>query len=83
MATSVRITETELLEALAEATKGGPDDARTTMELVEQTGQTRTTVTEALRALHRQGRLVVHQVKRQGFDGKYRPVSAYTILPAK
>lgn len=83
MAAGVRITEAELFAAIAEASSGkDPADAKTTTEIAEETGQCRTYVVEALRALHKQGRLVAHHVKRAGYDGKMRPVSAFTILPA-
>lgn len=82
MATSVRVSEQDLLDALAASIQGhAPADAKTTSELVDETGIARTTLVEALRALHKQGRLVPHQVKRMGFDGKLKPVPAYTILP--
>lgn len=84
MATELRITQDEILATLAEATSGkGPGNAKTTTELQEEMGICRTYVVAALRELHKQGRLVPHQVRRAGYDGKLRPVTAFTILPAK
>lgn len=80
----MRITQSEILETLAAALKSdAPEDARTIRELMRETGEDRSKITEALRALHEEGRLRSYQVKREGFDGKMRPVPAYTILPAK
>lgn len=84
MASSLSITEAELLDALASAARGdAPEEARTTQELADEAGVPARKVNAALRALHRQGRLVSHRVIRVGVDGRLAPVPAYTILPVK
>ncbi len=81
---SQKITEAELLEALAEATTGdGPEDARTLLELVGDTGFSPNRVRAALRACHTAGRLVVHYVCRRNIIGQRARVPAYTINAAK
>lgn len=80
---TIQVTETELLEAIAEATKGGPAEAQTATEIAERTGVHRKQVMKALRELDRQGRLEPHTVFRRSIDGKTKPVVGYTISPAK
>ncbi len=81
---SERITESELLDALAEATAGtGPEDARTLNDLIADTGFARERLLAALRACHTAGRLVVHQVYRESILGRRSRVPAYTIAPAR
>lgn len=82
MASHLSVTTEELLAALVDESSA-PENARTTVEIMEETGLCRKTVTQALRRIHREGRLVAHQVKRTSFDGKTRPVSAYTVLPKR
>lgn len=78
------ISVNEILEALAAASEcNAPEGAKTIVELTEESKLCRRTVTSALRALHREGRLAAHQVMRVAMDGKNRPVPAYTILPKK
>lgn len=78
----MRITESEILDALQSAQRGtGPEDARTVVELAAETKLTRKAVNVAMRRLDAEDRLTVHQVLRRGFDGRMRPVPAYTILP--
>jgi hypothetical protein len=80
----VRITEAELLDALAEANVGdGPEDARTLNELIAEHGIARDRMLAALHVCRSQGRLVVHQVSRETLLGRRTRVPAYTILPAK
>ena len=84
MATTVRITETELLETLASTIRGSaPKDARTVAELADELKCQRSKVTRALGVLQRQNRLVVHRTNVVGIDGRNVSVPAYTILPAK
>lgn len=80
----MKITESELLDALAEATHGdGPDDARTLNELIAEHRIPRDRMLAALHVCRQQGRLVVHQVYRDTLLGRRARVPAYTILPAK
>ncbi len=81
---SERITEAELLDALAEATAGnGPDDARTLHELMGETGIPRDRMLSALRLCRAKGRLVVHSVWRESILGRRVRVPAYTITATK
>lgn len=78
---SLRITETEMIDALARAVRtGGPEEARTTTELQMSTGLALGRLKKALRVLYAEGRLVTHEVLRISYDGRPRPVPAYTIL---
>lgn len=78
------ITEAEILDALAAAAKGtGPKSAKTIAEMADDTRRSLPKVRTALARLKRDGRLVVHQVIREGLDGRQCRVSAYTILPKK
>jgi hypothetical protein len=84
MASDLRITQTEILDALALAAPGNASkDARTVKELSEETGMRRQQVCEALARLKLDGRLKLHRVQRERIDGFSRHVPAYTILPAK
>lgn len=84
MAPVVTITESELLDALAQAARGaGPEEARTCPELAAATGLSDKRIRAALKALQVQGRLVVHRVLRENLAGASQPVPAYTILPVK
>jgi hypothetical protein len=77
------ITETELLDALAQAVVGnGPADARTSAEIRQATGLSEKRVVGALHVLANQGRLQVHRVARRALDGRTIVVPAYTITPA-
>lgn len=79
-----RVTESELLDALAKAAGGSaPEDARTMQELADAAGCSRRKVQDTLRMFQTQGRLRVHRVRRTRLDGVVQPVPAYTILPAK
>lgn len=83
MANSIAITEAELLDALAAAVHdNAPAEARTARELADELGVALHRVNEALRALHRQGRVVPHRVYRIGVDGRNTPVPAYTVRAA-
>jgi hypothetical protein len=81
--TAIRITEAEIIDALASAAAGAmPDDAQTVQDLIATTGYSGERVRMALHAMRAQGRLVVHRVARAGIDGRAAKVPAYTILPA-
>lgn len=78
----IRITEAELLDALAQANVGdGPEDARTLNELIAEHKISRERMLAALHVCRAQGRLVVHQVYRESLLGRRAPVPAYTVLP--
>lgn len=82
MASAVSITESELMEALAAATRGSqPDDARTMLELRAISGVSEKRVRATLVELNAAGRLRVHRVRRTALDGRSAIVPAYTILP--
>ena len=84
MATIVRITEAEILNALAAAASGNaPSEAKTMTELQDETGVSPLKVQRALKEYQKQGRLAAHRVQRAAIDGTLRWVPAYTILPAK
>ncbi len=77
---SIKITQADLLDALAEATAGnGPDDARTLNELVREHTIPRDRMLGALRAANEQGRLLVHYVYRTTILGNRARVPAYTF----
>lgn len=79
---SMRITESDLLDALSLATNGdGPEDARTLNELITEKKIPRDRMLDALKALRSAGRLTVHRVMRETIDGRRTPVPAYTIAP--
>lgn len=81
---ATQVTEADLLDALAEATRGeGPDDARTVAELSDEAGISVKRVRAALVTLKKAGRLHAHVVVREALDGRAAKVPAYTILPAK
>lgn len=76
----MRITEQELLDALAAASPGaGPEDARTQEEIAIASCLSIKRVRVAMRALQQQGRLIPHRVMRTRMDGVQTPVTAYTI----
>jgi hypothetical protein len=77
----MRITEAELLEALATASTA-PEDARTAQEMAEAAGIDVRRVWKALKALQAQGRLVTHRVARPALGGRTMLVPGYTIAPA-
>jgi predicted ATP-grasp superfamily ATP-dependent carboligase len=81
---AVRITQQELLEAIADASRGtAPKDARTVAELVEDTGCSVRAVRVALQKIAAARRLVAHRVQRQDISGRSVQVPAYTVTPAK
>jgi DNA-binding IclR family transcriptional regulator len=78
----MRITTADLLDALAEASKGSaPEDARTVQQMADEHGIPNSTVARALRTLAAQGRVMSHRVPHVGIDGRHTTVPAYTILP--
>jgi hypothetical protein len=84
MATLVSISEAELLDALAAATKGSaPEHARTATELAAEHGIALKRMRTALSALKAQGRLQIHTVSREALDGRLSRIAGYTITPAK
>lgn len=79
----MRITTSEILDALAAAVGGtAPDEAMTVEDMVRATGVSVKRVRESLKVLAAQDRLGVHRVTRQGIDGRQAVVPAYTIKPA-
>lgn len=81
---TLRITEAEIMDALAAAAQGSaPEDARTIAELADAAGLSIVSTRQALRSLQRAGRLQVHRVRRPAIDGRMANVGAFTILPAK
>lgn len=81
---TLSITQAEILEALAAAAYSAgdaPEEAKTAKELSAEAGVPHHRVMESLRALHNQGRLVPHRVRRAGIDGRNALVTAYTIRP--
>jgi hypothetical protein len=80
----MRITESELLDALAAATKSeAPEDAMTVKQLAVAGKVPTSRIVKTLHALHAEGRLIPHRVPYVGIDGRNTTVPAYTILPAK
>ena len=80
----VTITESELVAALAAATKSeAPQDARTPAQFAASAKVPLSRVMKTLRALHAEGRVVSHRIPHIGIDGRSMMVPAYTILPAK
>lgn len=82
----MKITETELLEALATAlqpTSKAAANAWTMNELVAATGCSSKTIARALNRLKVDGRLVMERVTRQDLMGRSSPVPAYRILSTK
>lgn len=78
---SIRISEAELLDAIAASVNGGPSDAKTIQELMAEYGMPREKVRAALVQHNRDGRLRVHSVARRAIDGHLRKVPGYTIAP--
>jgi predicted transcriptional regulator len=84
MAPVIDITESEVFDAIAEASRGSaPKDARTADELSQAIGCSSSAIHKALKALHRAGRLQVHHVARTRIDGRRCSSPAYTVTPAK
>lgn len=79
---AVVITESEILDALAAATAGGPAEARTGPELQREFGIGEKRLRNALRLFNEAGRLEVHRVARMSLAGAQVLVPAYTIKPA-
>lgn len=80
---SVRVTESDLLDALASAfTSTAPEDARTVQQMATETGWAVWQVQKALRALHAAGRLACYRVPYVGIDGRRGKIPAYTIRAA-
>ena len=78
------ITESELIDALASATKSeAPEDARTAHQLARAAGVPESRIMKTLRVLNEEGRVVPHRVPHIALDGRRTTVPAYTILPAK
>lgn len=81
---AIRVTEADLLDALAAASKGtAPSDARTAQEMADAAGITAPRVRKALRQLQAQGRLATHHVRRLDLSGRPQTLPGYTILPVK
>lgn len=79
----MRITESELLDALAAAMPESEPDAMTVPELAVAHGVAEKRLRAALKVLATAGRLRHHRVMRPTLDGRHAPVPAYTILPAR
>lgn len=85
MASRVSVTESELLDALAEAgPRPAPAHAHalTAAELRERLGLKRDTLKKRLRELNAAGRLETWIVQRTDVGGRPVGVPAYTIKPA-
>lgn len=80
----VRVTESDLLEALRDAfaSAEASEDALTTADLVEACGRGEETVRKALRALERKGQLEVVRVRRRRLDGQIQVYPAYRLRAA-
>lgn len=76
----MKITESELLDALVVASQSHPD-AMTGPELEQATGIGVKRLRAGLKAFAAAGRLQVHRVIRTNILGQQVPVPAYTILP--
>jgi hypothetical protein len=84
MATVTAISESELLDALAAATReDAPEHARTANELAAESGICIKRVRAALAVVKAQGRLNIYTVSREALDGRLSRVAGYTITPAK
>lgn len=80
---TMRITESEIMAALAAAAAGdAPDEARTSQEMATAAGVSVRHVVAALKLFQAQGRLHVHRVMRMALDGRRATVAGYTITPA-
>ena len=76
------ITESEVLEALAEAARAdAPEGARTADELAAAAGVSIMLTRRALRKLQADGRLVVARARRTRLDGQGYSVPVYTVRP--
>lgn len=77
---SFRISEAELLEALAASVPGtAPENARTTAELAGDTGIGIARIRAALKQHEREGRLVTHRVLRPRLGGGHAWTAAFTV----
>ena len=84
MASVIRITESELFDALAVAAKGtSPAEAKTVQELADEAGIHERAVRKALAAMKKAGRLVIHTVTREALDGRQCRIAGYTITPKR
>ena len=79
----IRVTENELLAALADARPDAPPDAMTSGEIAKHLGLQRTAVKQRLQRLHREGRLVIWKTRRVDMSGREQVVPAYTIKSEK
>lgn len=79
----MRITEAEVLDALAAAAAHTtPEDARTVEEMATEIGVAHCTIQRALKVFQRAGRLQVHHRRNVRLDGRPCLTPAYTIKPA-
>ncbi|NIR76801.1 MAG: hypothetical protein GWN53_17380 [Gammaproteobacteria bacterium] len=80
----IEVTESELLEALQEATDAepdwGPSDAHTVRELAAAMDVDRSVVRRKLRPLIFDGQAEAVKVRRPAMDGSLRKVPAYRLL---
>lgn len=83
MAALVEITKSELLDALFNATKDAPKEAKTVQQLCELTGWGKNKVRDAIGRLAMQDRIEVYSVQESRIDGHASWKPAYTILPPK
>lgn len=80
----IRVTEADLLEALAEAgPKPAPPHALTAAELRDKLGLNRSTLKKRLQQLKDEGRLEVWITNRRDVTGRPVGVPAYTITASK
>lgn len=82
--TTIGVTESELLSALAEAARvESPADALTGPELQTASGLGQHRFRKAMHLLKAAGRLTVHPVQRESLDGRTITTTGYVIVPAK
>jgi DNA-binding Lrp family transcriptional regulator len=82
---SVKVSESELLEALKSAVSGheNPDDAHTVVEIAAAMGASRPLTCERLLRLKKAGLIEVVRVERERLDGGRSIVPAYRFLNRK
>jgi transcription initiation factor IIE alpha subunit len=79
---SIVITESEILDALAAAAPGrGPKEARTILEMEEETGIDARKIRRALRLLKANNRLATHRIQRERLNGTSMTYVGFTVLP--
>lgn len=79
----IEVSEADLLAALSESQRPGPESARSVADMAEATGVSVGMVRKALQRLQRDGRLTVHLARRPSIAGAFRAVPVYTITKKK